>query len=151
MHVAQIWRYPVKSMAGERLEEVLVGPLGLEGDRTVKVLRADGRVATARKYPGLLGLEAHWGPGAEPRVNGRPWTDSRIGAGVERIVGTGARLVRDDSAGRFDILPLLVATDGAIAEFGYDGRRLRPNIVIGGVRGSRSGAGRANACARGRS
>jgi uncharacterized protein len=31
------------------------------------------------------------------------------------------------------VLPLLVATDGAIAEFGRDRRRLRPNIVIGGV------------------
>jgi uncharacterized protein YcbX len=28
-----------------------------------------------------------------------------------------------------------VATDGAIAAFGRDGRRLRPNIVIGGVEG----------------
>jgi uncharacterized protein YcbX len=36
---------------------------------------------------------------------------------------------------RFDVLPLLVATDGAIKEFGHDGRRLRPNLVIGGVSG----------------
>ena len=40
-----------------------------------------------------------------------------------------------DGPERFDILPLLVATDGAIAAFGRDGRRLRPNIVIGGVQG----------------
>jgi uncharacterized protein YcbX len=32
-------------------------------------------------------------------------------------------------------LPLLVATDGAIQAFGYDRRRLRPNLVIGGVPG----------------
>lgn len=38
-------------------------------------------------------------------------------------------------AERFDVLPLLVATDGAIAHLGIDGRRLRPNIVIGGVSG----------------
>jgi uncharacterized protein len=44
-------------------------------------------------------------------------------------------LVRDGSEHRFDVLPLLIATDGAIAEFGRDGRRLRPNIVIGGVSG----------------
>src|SRR5215831_11639187 len=49
--------------------------------------------------------------------------------------GPGARLFCDDSANRFDVLPLLVATDGAIAAFGYDGRRLRPNIVGGGVSG----------------
>lgn len=31
MHLAEIWRYPVKSMAGERLDEVAVGELGLAG------------------------------------------------------------------------------------------------------------------------
>ena len=31
--VEQIWRYPVKSMAGERLSQCSVGPLGLPGDR----------------------------------------------------------------------------------------------------------------------
>jgi hypothetical protein len=36
---------------------------------------------------------------------------------------------------RFDILPLLVATDGAVASFGRDVRRLRPNILVGGVEG----------------
>jgi uncharacterized protein YcbX len=54
---------------------------------------------------------------------------------MERIVGPGARLVADEGQGRFDILPLLIATDGAIEAFGYDGRRLRPNLVIGGVPG----------------
>ena len=33
------------------------------------------------------------------------------------------------------MLPLLVATDGAVGEFGRDVRRLRPNIVIDGVDG----------------
>ena len=36
---------------------------------------------------------------------------------------------------RFDVLPLLVATDGAVTAFGRDIRRLRPNILIGGVDG----------------
>ncbi len=36
---------------------------------------------------------------------------------------------------RFDVLPLLVATDGAISALGVDRRRLRPNILIGGVEG----------------
>ncbi|MEP6819646.1 MAG: MOSC N-terminal beta barrel domain-containing protein, partial [bacterium] len=31
--IQQIWRYPVKSMAGERLVDCTVGPLGLPGDR----------------------------------------------------------------------------------------------------------------------
>ena len=51
------------------------------------------------------------------------------------IAGPRAKLVRYDGVERFDVLPLLVATDGAIAAFGHDHRRLRPNIVIGGVEG----------------
>jgi uncharacterized protein YcbX len=56
-------------------------------------------------------------------------------AAVQQIAGPGGQLVRDDSLDRFDILPLLVATDGAVSAFGRDRRRLRPNIVVGGVNG----------------
>jgi hypothetical protein len=38
-----------------------------------------------------------------------------------------------ESPKRFDILPLLVCTDGAVSKFGRDVRRLRPNLMIGGV------------------
>src|SRR4029077_6344075 len=54
---------------------------------------------------------------------------------VEAAAGAGTRLERASSFERFDILPLLVPTDGANAAFGHDRRRLRPNIVIGGVAG----------------
>jgi uncharacterized protein YcbX len=32
--VKQIWRYPVKGMAGEQVEQCAIGPLGLQADRT---------------------------------------------------------------------------------------------------------------------
>lgn len=35
MKVAQIWRYPVKSMAGEQRDYARIGPLGIDGDRVV--------------------------------------------------------------------------------------------------------------------
>jgi MOSC domain-containing protein len=92
-------------------------------------------VVTARTHPRLLGHKATLDATGEPRVDGRVWTAASVNADVEQIVGRGARLVRDETAKRFDILPLLVATDGAISAFGYDGRRLRPNLVIGGVSG----------------
>ena len=37
MKVTEIWRYPVKTMAGEMLQRVGIGPLGIEGDRVVHV------------------------------------------------------------------------------------------------------------------
>jgi uncharacterized protein YcbX len=50
-------------------------------------------------------------------------------------VGQPIELVRVTGPERFDILPLLVATDGAINAMGWDRRRFRPNILVGGVEG----------------
>ena len=136
MHVAEIWRYPVKSMAGESLAAARITSLGIVGDRQVQVYNADELVVTARTHPRLLGHHATLDDSGEPRVDGRPWTDPSVLADVRRIVGPDAQISREnDPALRFDVLPLLVATDGAIAEFGRDRRRLRPNLVIGGVPG----------------
>ena len=136
MHVAELWRYPVKSLAGERLTEVEVTPDGFVGDRLVQVW--DGhRIVTSRKKPALLALHAVWDAGTgEPRIDGLPWDAPEALEAVRRAAGPGARLMRHDGAEeRFDVLPLLVATDGAIAALGEDGRRLRPNVVVGGVEG----------------
>ncbi len=37
MYVKELWRYPVKSLGGERVEQCSVGELGLTGDRIVLV------------------------------------------------------------------------------------------------------------------
>jgi len=135
MKVVEIWRYPVKTFAGEKLKKVKVGPLGLEGDRIIHVENARGRIITSRSHPRFLGHKGSLGKSGEVLVDGRPWESADVAAEVEDIGGRGAKLVRYEGAERFDVLPLLIATDGAIAAFGYDGRRLRPNIIIGGVEG----------------
>lgn len=135
MKVAQIWRYPVKTMAGQKLQQAHVGLLGIEGDRVVHVEDAHGRVITSRTHPRFLGQKSSLGADGEPLVAGRPWDSPEVAAEVVDIGGPGAKLVRFDGIERFDVLPLLVATDGAVAAFGHDLRRLRPNIVIGGVEG----------------
>lgn len=134
MHVAELWRYPVKSMAGERLRRAELTADGIPGDRLVQVRGGHG-VLTARTRPRLLGLHATLGGDGQARVEGRPWADPESQAAVRAAAGPDAALVADAGAGRFDVLPLLVATDGAIAALGEDGRRLRPNLVIGGVDG----------------
>jgi uncharacterized protein YcbX len=135
MQVTEIWRYPVKTMAGERLPRAQLGMLGIAGDRVVHVENSEGRVITSRSHPRFLGHKGTLGADGEPRVDGRPWDAPEVAAAVADIAGPGARLVHYDGAERFDVLPLLVATDGAIAAFGHDHRRLRPNLVIGGVAG----------------
>ena len=135
MKVTEIWRYPVKTMGGEKLQRVHMGPLGIDGDRVVHVEDTQGRVITSRSHPRFLGRKGTLSVDGAPLVDGQPWNSPEVAAEVVDIAGPGAKLVRYDGAERFDVLPLLVATDGAIAAFGHDHRRLRPNIVIGGVEG----------------
>jgi uncharacterized protein YcbX len=137
--IREIWRYPVKTMAGERLQRASVGPLGIEGDRVVHAKDARGRVITSRSHPRFLGHKGSLGADGVVLVDRRPWDSPEVAAEVAEIGGPGAKLVRYDGAERFDVLPLLVATDGAIKAFGHDHRRLRPNIVVGGVEGLTEG------------
>jgi uncharacterized protein YcbX len=134
MHVAELWRYPVKSMRGEPLESVELGPDGFEGDRLVRV-EEQGEQVTGRTRPGLLGLSATLGPAGEPLVDGHPWRSEEAAAAVARAAGEGAVLVSANGTRFFDETPLLVATDGMAESFGIDRRRLRPNVVVGGVEG----------------
>ena len=78
--VAEIWRYPVKSMGGEPLEEVELGEEGIPGDRVVQVRDARGTL-------GALGV-----PGERTRQ-------------VVRLVKIGGPAASGDLAGELDGLP----------------------------------------------
>ena len=137
MHVGELWRYPVKSMAGEMLREAALGDMGIAGDRLTYVVDDRGAVLTARNYPRLLLHKGGIANDGGPTVDGRRWDDESIAELVREATEPSGRLVRARGAERFDILPLLVATDGAIAAqgSGVDRRRFRPNILIAGVEG----------------
>lgn len=132
--VLGIWRYPVKTLAGEPLTEAWLDGDGVRGDRIVKVHGPEG-VRTSRRQYQLLGLRGTLRADGTPLVNGEPWHSEGAAAAVREAAGQDAWLAEDHSADRFDVLPLLVATDGAVAAFGRDIRRLRPNILVGGVEG----------------
>nr|MCW1958465.1 MOSC N-terminal beta barrel domain-containing protein [Mycobacterium sp.] len=75
--VTSIWRYPVKSMAGERISAGRFGELGLHADRTwaVRDLESDA-TTSAKRLPALLWCTARYaaeptpqaGPGHAPEV-----------------------------------------------------------------------------------
>ncbi len=134
LHVAGLWRYPVKTLGGEAITEALLTADGVAGDRTVHVRGPEG-VRTSRRQYKLLGLHSTLGADGRPLINGLPWESNEALALVREAAGPDSELKEFHGVERFDVLPLLVATDGAVASFGRDVRRLRPNILIGGVDG----------------
>ena len=130
MHVKGLWRYPVKSLGGEPLTTAELTSDGILGDRAVHV-QGDRGPITGRSHHGLLTVPAATGSDGRPLVDGHPWDSPYAAEIVRREAGDDARLTAYDGPERFDILNLLVATDGAVEELGVDVRRLRPNILIG--------------------
>ncbi len=66
--VREIWRYPVKSMAGERLDRTDVGVRGLYGDRGWAVRKdSTGEIHNAKRFPVLMKCAARYrvDPGAD--------------------------------------------------------------------------------------
>jgi hypothetical protein len=71
MRIGEIWRYPVKSMGGERIAETDVGASGVLGDRTWAVRdELRGGIRGAKKIPALMRCAArHASP---PTAAGAP-------------------------------------------------------------------------------
>lgn len=58
--LSAIYRYPIKSTAGEALTHARVLQEGLEQDRRFMVVKPDGAFVTARRYPGLQRVTARF-------------------------------------------------------------------------------------------
>ena len=58
--VQDLFRYPVKSMRGERLSAVDIGAQGVIGDRAYALREANGRVVTAKKWANMLEFSAQY-------------------------------------------------------------------------------------------
>jgi uncharacterized protein YcbX len=144
--VAALWRYPVKSMAAERLDEVEVSWHGFAGDRRWAFVR-DGVVhsgfpfLTIRRRPDM----GHYRPAfRDPSMpDGSPTVVRTPGGAALDVadpalaaeLGDGARAVKLDR-GLFDAMPLSLITTRSIAAVGalvgaeLDPQRFRPNLLV---------------------
>jgi uncharacterized protein YcbX len=153
--VSRLWRWPVKSMAGEELRALSLGPRGVGGDRSHAVLhehKGAWRPLTAREAPRLLAwraaypfnLDAGLDPASPPHaivtepdgVRSWRWGDPRLRSALERDLGRPVRLERDVS-GIPDVPgTVLVTVAGSLAalsaELGtdVDARRFRTNLHL---------------------
>ena len=152
-HVEAIFRYPVKSMGGERLEVAQLGWHGLNGDRRLAFRRIDDRSGfpwlTASKLPDLLLFAPH---GREDGAQGDLPTHVRTPDGDEMPV-FGEELATEVGRrhgapvqmmhfkhGIFDEASISVIAFDTVCEIGrlagrsLDVRRFRPNVVVRLVR-----------------
>ncbi|MEV7354365.1 MOSC N-terminal beta barrel domain-containing protein [Kitasatospora sp. NPDC091276] len=144
--IERLWRYPVKSTGGERLDSVEVDERGLAGDRLYAVRDADGKLGSGkntrrfRRMDGLLRLSARLGHRIDgPELFdplGRPVADPAafLRAYLQR---EDVELAREDAVSHFDQLPVSVLTTATLdwvreaAPFTVvDERRFRPNILL---------------------
>ena len=161
VRVTSLWRYPVKSLQGEQLEEVVVGPEGLEGDRRFALFDPDtGFGLTARRVPELLFASARWqgdtvevtlpdGSVAEDDAALSRWLGRPVELRPSSYEGTRAyenpNLVREDGGderwepfhgarGAFHDSPrsrVSLVSERSLGR--WDARRFRANVVLDGA------------------
>jgi uncharacterized protein len=145
--VVGLWRYPVKSMAAEKLSTSEIGWHGLAGDRRWAFIR-DG--VTQSGFPWLTLRERgdmnHYLPSfVQPAEPDKSRTVVRTPSGSVFDVADpalalelwpqGARVIKQDR-GVFDTFPLSLVTSGTLARLGemvgapLDVERFRPNILV---------------------
>jgi uncharacterized protein len=144
--VAALWRFPVKSMAAEKLDRAEVSWNGLAGDRRWAFIQ-DGHVSsgfpwlTIRELPEMARYRPRF---AEPDRPDASLTLVRTPDGDELDVadpalaarlGPGVRVIKQ-SRGIFDTMPLSLLTTQAVAGIGklagldLAAVRFRPNLVV---------------------
>jgi hypothetical protein len=152
--VTQLWRWPVKSMAGERVQALRIDTRGAGGDRTHAVLhehKGEIKPLTAREAPRLLAWRARYpfnlNGGLDPArppfavvtaPDGRNfrWGDPRLRHALAADLGRPVELRRD--VGGIQDLPrsLLITTEASLQALGeelhgeIDLRRFRPNLHL---------------------
>jgi uncharacterized protein YcbX len=148
-HVEAIFRYPVKSMGGERLEVATLGWHGLEGDRRMAFRRVDDRGGfpwlTASKLPDLLLFAPQrregFAQGELPTHVRTPDGEEMPVFGEDLASEVGRRYrapvqMMQLNHGIFDAASISVIASDTVREIGRlagrspDVRRFRPNVVV---------------------
>jgi uncharacterized protein YcbX len=143
--VVELWRYPVKSMAGERLDSCAVTATGLEGDRRWALVDGTpnraGKLLTIREEQRLMTYRARLNGGSVEVVSPDGETHRLDRGMVTRIAGEASRplTMRELEGANFDDSPVLVVNLATVSAFGVragmtvDHRRFRANLYLDGL------------------
>ena len=142
LRVRTLWRYPVKSIGGERLESATVEATGIEGDRAFGLRDLEtGLVLTARRQPELLFASASWHAGSV-RITLPDGSSTDSDADLSNWLGKPVELVAGGSVvGTFEN-PMDVENDADWVEWTgpsdsfHDSERNRVSLVSDSTLGS---------------
>lgn len=112
--VREIWRYPVKSMIGERLDRGHVGAQGLWGDRGWAIRdEATGEIHNAKRHPILMQCSAVYR--AEPRADHIPHVEITLpdGATISSDSPAASQRLSELIGRQVTLRPVQPATDAA--------------------------------------
>jgi len=143
--VAEIWRYPVKSMGGEKLETCRVVENGLVGDRRWALVDGTpnraGKLLTIRQHEKMLTYRASL-QGEVAVVLAPDGGVHAVGAGLVSVLAEESKRplqLRDLAGANFDDSPVLVVNLASIRAFAeqagmhVDHRRFRANLYLEGM------------------
>ena len=143
-HVAQLHRYPVKSLGGELPRRIEIDRRGVVGDRLWAVTDPDGRFGSGkttrrfRRMPGLLELRAAY-DGEVPVVTfpdglSLRGDDAGVHAALSTHVGRPVTLAKEAGVPHADEGPVHLVTTASLraasAGAPLDARRARANLVV---------------------
>jgi len=149
--IAALWRYPVKSMLGERCEELQIDMRGAVGDRLYAVRDAEGKLGSGknsgrfRRLEGLFTFQAAGIPPAVTFPDGRRLLaiDPGVHAALSAALRAQVTLAEEKEVAHHDAEPVHIVTTGSLARLGADQRRFRANLVIDTPEDAAAWAGRA--------
>jgi len=142
--VVEIWRYPVKSMAGERLDSCMVTELGLEGDRHWAFIDGTeprvGKFFNIKQHSGLMRYQARLVDG-KLEVTSPDGESSGLDGALSTLLGKSRRIVnvRKQAGANFDDAPVLIVNLASVEAFALeagipvDRRRFRANLYVDGL------------------
>jgi uncharacterized protein YcbX len=123
--VSELFRYPVKSMLGERLSEIEVGEKGVLGDRAWDLRERNGLIASAKKWPNLLDFRATY---ARPPKDGDP--------GALKIIPPGSGELDADDPRASETLSAALGREIELVRAGPDEHaraEINPQTIFGDV------------------
>ena len=141
MRIAGLWRYPVKGLLGEALDEATFTDGGVAGDRSWAVVGADGKLGSGkttrrfRRMPDLFTMSSAI-VGGTVIVTVGDWRgevdDPDTAQRVSAVVGEPVTLqpASEIPVRVHDEGPVHVLTTSLLA--GEDPRRFRPNVLLDG-------------------